>query len=55
MLTVGELEKGIARSANATRKAKLTAWMPHDPAERIRNRLLPANKVDLPVAGAPVG
>ena len=47
VLTVGELEKGIARSVDAARKAKLTAWVRRDLAERFRHRVLP---IDVAVA-----
>jgi toxin FitB len=41
VLTLGELEKGIARSTDLRRRAKLTTWVRGHLADRFRGRLLP--------------
>ncbi len=41
VLTLGELEKGIARLPASARKAKLVSWVRRDLAERFSGRLLP--------------
>jgi len=41
VLTLGELEKGIARNQNAARKTRLIAWVRGDLAERFRGRIVP--------------
>jgi predicted nucleic acid-binding protein len=55
VLTLGELEKGIARARDLLRKAKLINWVHRDLAERFRGRVLP---IDVRIAerwGALVG
>jgi predicted nucleic acid-binding protein len=47
VITIGELEKGIARLPLSARRAKLQGWVRHDLAERFRGRLL---AIDQPVA-----
>jgi predicted nucleic acid-binding protein len=47
VLTMGELEKGIARVSDARRKAKLTSWVRRELSLRFEGRVL---AVDLPVA-----
>lgn len=39
-ITVGELEKGIAKLPESAKKAKLESWVRRDLAERFRNRIL---------------
>jgi predicted nucleic acid-binding protein len=46
-LTVGELEKGIAKLPASARKRKLLSWVRRDLAERFGGRLLP---IDVRVA-----
>jgi hypothetical protein len=41
VLTVGELEKGIARLAASTRRTRLQSWLRRDLLERFGPRLLP--------------
>lgn len=40
VLTLGELEKGIARARDTTRRAKLSAWVRRDLARRFQDRIL---------------
>jgi toxin FitB len=40
VLTIGEIEKGIARLPALARREKLETWVRHDLAERFRERLL---------------
>jgi toxin FitB len=47
VVTIGELEKGIARLAASARKSKLQSWVRRDLVERFGERLLP---VDIHVA-----
>jgi predicted nucleic acid-binding protein len=47
VLTLGELEKGIARLRDARRRAKLTSWVRRELSLRFEGRVL---AVDLPVA-----
>ena len=46
-MTVGELEKGIAKLATSSRKTKLLSWVQRELAERFGGRLLP---IDVRVA-----
>lgn len=41
VLTVGEIEKGIARLSPSARKTRLTNWLEHDLCIRFRDRILP--------------
>jgi predicted nucleic acid-binding protein len=43
-ITIGELEKGIARLPASAKKAKLESWVRRDLAERFRNRILPIDE-----------
>lgn len=55
VITLGELEKGIARVGDAARRAKLQKWVRRDVAERFQGRIL---AIDTAVAtrwGALVG
>lgn len=55
VITLGELEKGIARLVDGTRRAKLTAWVRRDLVDRFSGRVL---TIDTAVAmrwGALVG
>jgi len=55
VLTIGELEKGVAKLADGKRRARLRAWVRRDLVVRFAGRLLP---IDLQVAdrwGALVG
>jgi len=47
VLTFGEIEKGIEKSANPDQKRKLVLWVEHDLKHRFGNRIIP---VDLAVA-----
>ncbi len=47
VLTLGELEKGIAKLPASARKTRLLSWVRRDLAERFGNRLLP---IDMHVA-----
>ena len=47
VLTMGELEKGIARLRDPRRRAKLTSWVRRDLCIRFESRIL---AIDLPVA-----
>lgn len=47
VVTIGELEKGIAKVADSSRKKKLASWIRNDLAARFQSRILP---VDLQVA-----
>jgi predicted nucleic acid-binding protein len=47
VVTIGELEKGIARLPASARKAKLQSWVRRDLVERFGARLLP---IDIPVS-----
>ena len=49
VLTVGELEKGIAKLQESSRKSDLREWLVHDLGERFSERILP---VDAAVAVA---
>jgi len=49
VLTVGELEKGIAKLQESPRKSDLREWLEHDLVERFSVRILP---VDAAVAVA---
>jgi predicted nucleic acid-binding protein len=49
VLTLGELEKGIAKLPESPRKTGLREWLEHDLAERFAGRILP---VDAAVAVA---
>jgi len=40
VLTIGEIEKGIAKLPESSRREKLETWVRHDLAERFRERLL---------------
>jgi hypothetical protein len=44
-LTIGELEKGIAKLTDAKRKARLRQWLRQDVAERFAGRVLAADIV----------
>lgn len=44
VLTLGELEKGIAKLQDLTRKAVLREWLEHDLAERFTGRILPIDR-----------
>ena len=48
VLTIGELEKGIAKLADGKRRTRLRSWVRRDLVDRFAGRLLP---VDLVVAG----
>jgi predicted nucleic acid-binding protein len=55
VITIGELEKGIARLRDSAKRSRLEHWVRNELAERFRNRLL---AIDLKVAarwGALVG
>jgi len=55
VLTIGELEKGVAKLADGKRRTRLRAWVRRDLVTRFAGRLLP---VDLQIAdrwGALVG
>jgi toxin FitB len=55
VLTIGELEKGVAKLADGKRRTRLRAWVRRDLVVRFAGRLLP---IDLQVAdrwGALVG
>lgn len=41
VITIGELEKGIARLADTARREALARWVRRDLAERFQGRLLP--------------
>ncbi len=41
VLTLGEIHKGIEKSADAKRKQKLHLWVEYDLRERFRKRILP--------------
>ena len=43
VLTIGELEKGIAKLADPRRRARLTSWVRKDLASRFESRLLPVS------------
>ena len=43
VITLGELEKGIAKLTDAKRRVKLETWVRQDLAERFENRVLPIN------------
>ncbi|MCE9641709.1 MAG: type II toxin-antitoxin system VapC family toxin [Betaproteobacteria bacterium] len=47
VVTIGEIEKGIARLPASVRKTKLQSWVRRDLAERFGTRLLP---IDIRVA-----
>ena len=47
VITIGELEKGVARLPVSARRAKLQGWVRRDLTERFRGRLL---AIDQPVA-----
>lgn len=47
VLTFGEIEKGIEKSANPDQKRTLALWVEHDLKQRFENRIIP---VDLAVA-----
>ncbi|MBI5511573.1 MAG: type II toxin-antitoxin system VapC family toxin [Deltaproteobacteria bacterium] len=47
VLTLGELEKGIAKLTEAKKRTKLEAWVREDLAERFEGRVLP---IDVAVA-----
>ena len=40
VITIGELEKGIAKLSGSAKRTSLQHWVRHDLAERFRNRLL---------------
>lgn len=40
VLTIGEIEKGVAKLPASSRREKLETWVRHDLAERFRERLL---------------
>ena len=40
VLTLGEIQKGIAPLADGRRKARLQAWLDHDLRERFRGRIV---------------
>jgi predicted nucleic acid-binding protein len=40
VLTIGEIEKGIAKLPNSIRRERLEAWLRQDLADRFRERLL---------------
>ena len=44
-LTIGELEKGIAKLTDVKRKARLREWLRKDVAERFADRVLAVNIV----------
>lgn len=55
VLTLGELEKGIAKNINVARKTRLIAWVHSDLSKRFEGRIV---AIDAPVAqrwGALVG
>lgn len=41
VITIGELEKGVARLPASGKRVALEQWVRHDLAERFRDRLLP--------------
>jgi hypothetical protein len=47
VITLGELQKGIAKLTDGRRRAKLEAWVEHDLVDRFEGRVL---LVDLAVA-----
>jgi toxin FitB len=47
VLTLGELQKGIAKLSASARRDRLRTWLTRDLAARFANRLLP---IDVPVA-----
>jgi len=44
VLTLGELEKGIAKLPSSVRRRKIETWVREDLAERFRGRLLPVDE-----------
>ena len=55
VITLGELEKGIAKLGAAPRRAKLHHWVRHDLANRFEGRLLPIDSAIATRWGALVG
>jgi len=47
VLTLGELEKGIAKNTNVARKTRLIAWVRSDLSKRFEGRII---AIDAPVA-----
>ena len=47
MLTFGEIEKGIEKAADVTRKTRLRLWVEEDLKQRFEGRIIP---IDLNVA-----
>ncbi len=44
VLTLGEIQKGIAKLADSKRKAKIQQWLDHDLRHRFTGRILPINE-----------
>lgn len=43
VLTIGEIEKGVARLSASARRSRLQSWVRRDLVERFSGRLLPIN------------
>ena len=55
VITIGELEKGIAKLADSTKRAKLEQWVRRELADRFRDRLLSIDAGVATRSGAMVG
>lgn len=55
VITIGELEKGIAKLRDAARRSVLERWVRVDLVERFRGRLLPIDSAGASRWGAVVG
>ena len=55
VLTIGELEKGIAKLPVSSRRTKLETWVSSDLADRFRERLLAIDGAVAATWGKPAG
>jgi hypothetical protein len=47
VLTFGEIEKGIEKAPNLTKKRKLKLWVEKDLKKRFKGRIIPISSVEL--------
>ena len=55
VLTIGELQKGIAKLADGKRRTRLQSWVRRDLVDRFAGRLLPVDSQVAALWGALVG
>ena len=49
VLTFGEIEKGIEKALDGSRRRKLQLWVEEDLKKRFENRIIPINIMGVPI------